>query len=58
LEFKLGLAETEESLPVELGASGEDKLEKRLLFGELDDQRLLAGSMPRFGGCIYVSQAS
>jgi hypothetical protein len=58
LGLRLAFAEMDASLPIEPDASGEDIFEKRLLFGEFDDQRFVAGSMPRFGGCMYVSQAS
>ena len=48
----VALADAEASLLFEPDPSGEEILEKRLLFGELEDQRLLAGSVPRFGGCM------
>jgi hypothetical protein len=58
LGLRLAFAEMDASLPMEPDPSGEDMFEKRLLFGEFDDQRFVAGSIPRFGGCMYVSQAS
>ena len=52
------LADEDISLVFEPDPSGEEMLEKRLLLGEVEAHKLLAGSIPRLGGCIYVSHAS
>ena len=46
------LPDAEASLLFDPDPSGDEILEKRLLFGEFEDQRWLAGSVPRFGGCM------